>query len=223
MLRIEPYDEDDDLLASVREGGEPAVRVTRPMVPSVVLGRSGDPDQELHVAAIEEDGVRVQRRHGGGCSVLLDPGNLVVSVALPLPGLTGIHPHFRALSAWLADALARQGVFGVKQRGISDLTVGERKIGGSCIYRAKGLLYYSTTLLVSPDIGDMERYLAHPPREPDYRRGRSHRDFLASLADSPWSLEIERLQGALSRALTFATLEPFLPDPGERTPAAKPV
>ena len=28
----------------------------------------------------------------------------------------------------------------------------------------------------------MERYLQHPPREPDYRRGRSHRDFMGDLA-----------------------------------------
>ena len=34
------------------------------------------------------------------------------------------------------------------------------KIGGSCIFRRKDVLYYSTTLLVSPRIDLIERYTA---------------------------------------------------------------
>ena len=54
---------------------------------------------------------------------------------------------------------------------------------GSCIYRTRGLLYYSTTLLLDPDLELVERYLPHPPREPEYRRGRPHRDFMTSVRD----------------------------------------
>jgi hypothetical protein len=34
----------------------------------------------------------------------------------------------------------------------------------------------------------MERYLAHPPREPGYRRGRRHRDFVGSIGGSTAAL-----------------------------------
>ena len=67
----------------------------------------------------------------------------------------------------------------MRQRGISDLALGDRKVGGSAIYREKGLLYYSTTLLIEPDVEGMERWLAHPPREPEYRAGRGHGEFVA--------------------------------------------
>jgi lipoate---protein ligase len=125
----------------------------------------------------------VFRRRGGGCAVLLDPGNLIVSVALPMPGIGGSKAAFARLSAWLIEALAAAGAPGVEQRGISDLVLGDRKVGGSAIYREQGLLYYSSTLLVDPDIAGMERWLAHPPREPEYRRGRSHGSFLHALPE----------------------------------------
>ncbi len=74
------------------------------------------------------------------------------------------------------------GLPGVSRQGVSDLTIGEKKIGGSCIYRTKGVLYYSTTLLVDHDPELVDRYLKHPPREPEYRQGRDHRHFMTSLA-----------------------------------------
>jgi lipoate-protein ligase A len=55
------------------------------------------------------------------------------------------------------------------------------KIGGSCFYRAKGIAYYSAAVLVTPDLDAMDRYLAHPPREPVYRRSRSHKAFVSGL------------------------------------------
>ncbi len=125
----------------------------------------------------------VLRRRGGGCAVVLDPGNAIVSLALPLPGVGGITSAFAAISAWLIDALARCGLPGARQEGTSDLAVGDRKVGGSCLWRTAGLVYYSTTLLVSPDLALTERYLPHPPREPAYRAGRAHREFMGALRD----------------------------------------
>ncbi len=182
-----PYALDDDLIAAARAAGEPRLRVAAfagaagsPV--AVVLGRGGRPERELHLDAILADGRPVLRRSGGGCAVVLDPGNIVVSAALPRPGLGGITSAFAALSAWLAAALARCGLPGAGQAGVSDLALDGRKIGGACIHRTLGLLYYSTTLLVAPDLALIERYLPHPPREPAYRAGRAHRAFLLPLA-----------------------------------------
>ena len=179
-----PYDRDDALLAAVQADGRPRVDAYRWGEPAVVIGRGGRQVLELDRAAIAADGAPLYRRPGGGCAVVLDPGNAVLSAALPLPGIGGITSAFAAVSGWLAALLAELGIPGVARRGVSDLALGERKVGGSCIWRTRGLLYYSTTLLVDPDLDLVERWLPHPPREPDYRAGRGHREFMGSVRDA---------------------------------------
>lgn len=181
-LPTRPYDHDDDLIALTREEGTSRVRVYGQEGVAVVIGRGGKQDLELVREHLVADGVPLFRRSGGGCSVVLDPGNLIISLGLPLPGVGKISSSFDAISSWLCESLAAAGLPGVQQRGVSDLTLADRKIGGSCIYRTKGVLYYSTTLLVDHDPDLVERYLQHPPREPEYRRGRDHRRFMTSLA-----------------------------------------
>ncbi|MFN7967695.1 MAG: hypothetical protein U0V87_18630, partial [Acidobacteriota bacterium] len=163
-LPIGLYDNDDDLLAAA----QPRVRISRPSRIEVVLGSGSRPHLELNIQDCLADQVPLTRRAGGGCSVVLDPGNLVVSVVLPAEGLPGIRSSFNALSSWMIAGLAACGLPNVQQRGTSDLTIDDRKIGGSCIYKPRAVLYYSTTLLVDADLGLLDRYLKHPPREPDY-------------------------------------------------------
>jgi lipoate-protein ligase A len=195
------YDRDEELIAAVRQSGRGQVRVYPWSEVAVVLGNGSRPEVELQLPAVITDQVPVLRRRGGGCAVVLDPGNLVVSVALPLPGLCGIKTWFGRISAWLIQALGELGVAGVTQQGISDLTIGELKIGGSCIHRSRDLLYYSTTLLIDPDLDLVERYLQHPPREPDYRAGRSHRHFMGSLSALAGPLQVADLISGLDQKL----------------------
>jgi lipoate-protein ligase A len=202
-LSIGVYDLDDPLIEATMADRRPRHRLYRPEGVQVVLGRGSRPETELNIAACLEDRVTVLRRHGGGCAVVLDPGNVIVSVVLPSTGFAGNLGHFARLTGWLIAGLEQAGVSGVQQRGISDLALGERKIGGACIYRTRELLFYSATLLVEPDTGLMERCLAHPPREPDYRRGRPHAEFVASLAvEFPGAGGAEELVEALGRRLT---------------------
>jgi len=149
--------------------------------------------------------------------VVLDTGNVIVSCVLPLSGLGGTSRAFNTLSTWLIDALKHVGIPNIRQEGISDLALGNRKIGGACIYRTKGLLYYSTTLLFQPDLDLVERYLKYPPREPRYRTGRSHSAFMGSLIDSNSTLTddinvfTEQMERRLSETLeTFWVLESFI-------------
>ncbi len=138
-------------------------------------------ERELFMEALIADAVPVYRRRGGGCAVILDPGNLVVSLAAPMDGVGGVTSAFRSITRWLVKGLERVGVPDVEGRGVSDLVLNDRKVGGSCIYRVRGLVYYSTTLLLEPDLKLVERYLPHPPREPEYRAGRRHHDFMGRL------------------------------------------
>jgi lipoate-protein ligase A len=90
-------------------------------------------------------------------------------------------PHFRRLCGAVAEGLSKCGVHGISMRGVSDLCLSDRKIAGSSLRLWRGRLLFQIAVLVDSDIDLLERYLRHPSREPDYRRGRSHRDFVTSL------------------------------------------
>lgn len=194
------YTLDDEQVAATAADGLPRVRIYRPDELQVVLGRGSRAEVELRRDACRADGVPVTRRPGGGCAVVLDPGNLIVAATVPQPGLPRIPELFARFSRWLLEGLERVGVHGARREDASDLALGDRKVGGACLYRPRGVALYATTLLVEPQVERMERYLAHPPREPAYRRGRRHGEFVGRLADAGgWTTE--RLSAALTETL----------------------
>lgn len=77
--------------------------------------------------------------------------------------------------------------------GTSDLAAGQRKFSGNAQQRKKRFLLHHGTLLYSLDFIRVARYLRLPPREPEYRAGRSHDQFLCNLAGSAADLK-ERLK-----------------------------
>jgi len=205
-LTIGRYDADDALLAAVRADGVTRLAVTRPAGPLVVLGAGSKPERELHLEAVAADGVPVVRRAGGGCSVVLDPGNVVVSIVLPSEGLPGIRTAFDWISSFVIDGLARTGLPGVTCEGVSDLALDGRKIAGACIHKDRSLVHYSVTILADPNLRLLPRYLQHPPREPEYRRSRGHLEFVRALADLDPAWTAPRLAAALDAALAPAEL-----------------
>lgn len=176
-----PYDFDTDLMDRVKAHGKPFLRIYPFSPTAVVAGRGSDLAQEIYLSHVISDHIPLYRRKGGGCSVVLDPGNLIVSLAFPAPGIAGIKPYFNGACDWLLAGLHRAGFKGVYRDGTFDLVLEDRKIAGSCFYRTKGAAFFSAALLVSPDLSAMDRYLAFPPRQPDYRKSRPHREFVTGL------------------------------------------
>jgi lipoate-protein ligase A len=211
-LLVDEYRGEQAMVEATARDGQPRRRVYRVPEPVVVLGRGSRPELELDLEACRRDGIPILRRRGGGCAVLLDPGNLIVAVSLRVPGLGANLEHFRRLSAWLLEALGRVGCPGVRREGPSDLVLGTRKVSGACIHRSRDLLHYGASLLVSPRVELMERYLRHPPREPEYRRGRSHRAFVGALLPGASEAELARLERALEAELRLEELRAL---PGE--------
>lgn len=197
---LPPFEFDDELLAKVAVSGEPGIRIYPFDHNAVVAGRGSRLSRELNLDRIHRDGIALYRRRGGGCAVFLDPGNLIISIAFPAEGFGNVSPLFNAASDVVIRGLERAGIKGVYQDGISDLVMEDRKVGGSCFHRSRNLAYYSAALLVSPDLDAMETYLPHPPREPEYRRGRLHREFVRGLdsffpGTTPAGLEQTLLRG----------------------------
>lgn len=205
MIPFQLFDHDDDLIERTRVDFLPRVRVFGWTGTAVVIGRGGKQELELNGKILEDDlekgYVSFYRRRGGGCSVVLDPGNLIVSVVLPIPGIGHITSSFTAISNWLITALDELGIPSVSQKGVSDLVIKNMKIGGSCVYRTRDILYYTTTLLVDPDLAAVDRYLCHPPREPEYRQGRDHQAFMGSLRKMGLVTDLNSFYQDLERSL----------------------
>jgi lipoate-protein ligase A len=205
-MEIGTYNFDDELIRQTIADCLPRVTVYRIEETAIVLGRSSKEEDELNVEAVLEDGVPVLRRRGGGCAVVLDPGNVIVSVVLPAMGSGKIREYFSLISDWIIWGLGEAGFPGVEQRGISDLALEERKIAGASMEQKKNYVYYTTSVLYDPDIGLMEKYLKHPPREPEYRKHRTHAEFAASLKDQTGERDIELFIQDLQAALSMDVL-----------------
>jgi len=150
---------------------------------AVIIGAGGKWTEEPNLAACWRDGVPILRRSSGGGAVLLGPGCLIFSLVLAYERhsmLTDLHGSYRLILDRIAAALA-PGVPGIEPAGISDLAVGGRKCSGNAQQRKRTHLLHHGTLLCSFDLTMIPRYLAHPPREPDYRQRRSHLDFVTNV------------------------------------------
>lgn len=211
LVPVARYPYDEEQIAETRATRQPTLRIYRFPQTAVVLGRASKIELELDDERCRADGVPLLRRRGGGCAVVLDPGNLIVGVGLPVPGLAQTRESFDRITAWLVDALRACGVSDAGSDGISDLVCGDRKFGGSCLYRTNNLLFYSVSLLVEPQLELIERYLKHPPREPEYRRGRPHREFVTALREWLGEGALPRLEADLARILDLERLWPARP------------
>jgi lipoate-protein ligase A len=207
---FEKYDFDDELIAAVQRDRQPRIKVYRPEFTAVVLGRGSKADAEIDLEACMIDHIPVYKRSGGGCAVVVDPGNVIVSIVLPTEGIADNRKYFDKISQLLIAKLEEIGISGVYQDGISDLVVDSLKIGGSCIKRSKDYLYYSTTILVDPEMGLMDQYLSHPPREPGYRDGRSHENFLGMLSTFDDTITASKLAFYLTNVIKNKDLKSLI-------------
>lgn len=150
----------------------------------VVLGASNDAATEANVPQCEADGVPILKRYGGGGTVLLNDKVVVVSLG------TWVRQHFQnkfyfeRVNQAVIDALATRWpqLAGLGQAGLSDIIWQDKKVAGTSLFRSRNYLLYQASILIDADFAGFARYLKHPSREPDYRRGRQHADFLVGLA-----------------------------------------
>lgn len=152
---------------------------------AVVLGSANDADLEVDLKACADLGVPVLRRYGGGGTVVLYPGCVVVSIGCWVKDQFNNSRYFKSINHALITALSKEwpAMQALGQAGISDIVFGEKKVAGTSLFRSRNYLLYQASILVDLDIELVGKLLRHPTREPDYRRGRPHSDFLAGLVD----------------------------------------
>ncbi|MBN2746187.1 MAG: hypothetical protein JXR34_05625 [Bacteroidales bacterium] len=155
----------------------------------LILGRSNNSGEALIQSKVVEDKIDVMQRPSGGETVILSPKMLVIAAQLPITkGITS-RTYFTFCNDFIITALQNLGVQNLSTRGISDISIGEKKILGSAIYRGSDTVFYHAVLNISEDISLISKYIKHPKREPDYRNGRSHDEFVTSLHREGYSLK----------------------------------
>lgn len=167
---------------------------------AVVLGLAQEAERYVNLAAAAADGVPVLRRFSGGGTVFLHPGCLVYSLVFPLA------PPFRRFDvkgAYHTAFAPIQAAF--RQRGLDlefhdpcDLAIDGRKVAGSAQAQRDRAVLVHGSFLVSPDLDRIRRYLKEPDVVPEYRRGRTHADFLLPLQER--GLDLEGLRALLLEA-----------------------
>ena len=146
----------------------------------VVLSSSNKPDIEANILECEKNNVPILRRKGGGGTVVLGDGCLILTFAFYAKDVFGNNKYFQMINQLWINALKDAGCPELSQNGISDISYFDKKIAGTSIFRKKHLLVYQGSLLVNPNMEFISKLLAHPSREPDYRKGRDHNDFLTT-------------------------------------------
>lgn len=182
---------DEALLDACEAGGPEVLRVWEPAAPFVVVGYANRLATEVNLAACAELSVPMLRRVSGGGTVVQAPGCLNYALVLRLdrdPKLATIPGTNRFImerqaaavrAAWRGEWRVANGL--VECCGDTDLAVSALKFSGNAQRRRQTALLFHGTFLLSADLALIERLLPLPSRQPGYRAGRSHRDFLTNL------------------------------------------
>lgn len=184
-----------------------SVFVWQPDKTYLVLGQSNKAESSLAMEAVLADGITVVKRPSGGETVLLTPKTLVIGIAFPMETLKNPQEYFRRINESIIAVLSKKGVVNLLQKGISDIAIGEKKILGSSIYRKPNRVFYHAVLNVAEDIGIIAKYIRHPAKEPDYRKGRPHSEFVTSLWNEGFNIPIDSLLIEMEKELY-----PLLPE-----------
>jgi lipoate---protein ligase len=197
----------DELLLLEAET-RPEAEILRFWLPSetgVVAGYSNQPAREINLAACGESKIPVYRRMSGGGTVVQGPGCLNLTVIAPIqfrPEYSTAGGTSRAIALRMIDALrpllpGRTLALG----GDGDLAMDGRKVLGSAQKRLVRCFLFHASLLLDMDIELITQLLPPPSKEPPYRAGRNHRDFLTNL-HLPAETVITAIAGAWGPAVS---------------------
>ncbi len=208
---------DEALLDEAEQADEPTetLRLWEPAGPMVVLGRSSKAAEEVDRDACGRLDVPVLRRVSGGAAIVAGPGCLMYALVLSYrlrPTLRAVdHAHrfvLGTMAAALEPLLSGIGCQGTSDLAIGDLTINETlKFSGNSVRIKRDNFLYHGTLLYDFDLKLIDACLAMPPRQPDYRRGRSHADFVTNLP-----LEVSAIRRSLVAAWDAVKLRAIWPE-----------
>jgi len=201
---------DEALLEQAEANGVPGVlRFWESPVPFVVLGYANKVREEVDIKACQARDVPILRRCSGGGTVLQGPGCLNYSVILRMAAVPEFHS-ITGTNRFVMErnraALASLTGKGVTIEGHTDLAVAGLKFSGNAQRRKRDWLLFHGTFLLNFDVALIEKLLLPPPRQPEYRHGRSHLKFVTQL-----NLPADDVKSTLREAWAANTAHPEVP------------
>ena len=166
---------------------------------AIVLGISGHAERWAQLHHCAKDSIPLIQRFTGGGTVYLDRNTLMVTVIMN-KSATDVKPFPRELMGWSSVIYRKSFEFidsttpkhASKQqiaplfalRG-HDYCLLDKKFGGNAQAITRDRLLHHSSLLMDYDINAINHYLLMPSldRQPEYRKQRSHADFLTPLSN----------------------------------------
>ena len=192
--------------AEANEDHPELLRLWEPHQTIVVLGRSSPVDIETNRSYCDANEIAIVRRCSGGQTIVTGPGCLMYAVLLNYrrrPELRMLDRAHEFVIGKMKTAIQTLGI-PVQMEGTSDLTLHGQKFSGNALRCKRNWFIYHGTLLCNFDLSLIAKCLGKPIREPDYRDGRSHLDFLTQLPTT-------------SQKLSEAIISQWSPEPRTET------
>ena len=167
-----------------------------------MLGAAGKPEQDLLTDNLKSDSVPWMYRRGGGGTVVLGPGQVVLALVTEVGSPYRNREYAAEINAWIVESLSELGVSGVQPEGISDLAIRGKKIVGTSIYRTRLVLFYQASLLVDVDIRPVHAVSGDADEVLEYRRGRNHEDFCTTLRREGYTGSVSEVIAAMERVVS---------------------
>ena len=201
----------DEALLDLCEAGnhDEILRFWEPDQHFVVVGYANRIAAEVNVVACETAGIPIFRRCSGGGTILQGPGCLNYSLVLqtdesgPTRTISETNVLVMQTNRKALEPLLEERI---EIRGHTDLSINNMKFSGNAQRRRRRFLLFHGSFLLRFDLELIEQFLPLPSRQPDYRQGRSHRDFLRNI-----DLPVELVRETLAR--TWQATEPFVQIP----------
>jgi lipoate-protein ligase A len=187
---------DEALLDHCEDGyNDEVLRVWEPAEYFVVLGYSNKVSTEVFEPVCRSKRIPILRRCSGGGTVLQGPGCLDYSLILrihdaePLATISGTNSFVMQRHRNLIQSIIEKEV---RVEGKTDLVIGDLKFSGNSQRRRSRCLLFHGTFLLRFDISLVEEVLRLPSKQPAYREGRPHQQFMTNL-----TIDAEVLKNAL--------------------------
>jgi lipoate-protein ligase A len=176
---------DEALLDWCEEGPHDEIlRFWEPRQHFVVLGYSNKTHTEVNLESCKTLGIPVLRRCSGGGTVLQGPGCLDYALILriqpdsPLDSVPKANAFIMNRNRNALNSLLDGKVL---IQGHTDLTLQGLKFSGNSQRRKRHFLLFHGSFLLNLDLALVEQALHMPSKQPQYRRDRTHKDFLTNL------------------------------------------
>ena len=159
----------------------------------IVLGKTGVVEEDVWMDRVRQEKIPVLRRSSGGGTVVQGKGCLNFSLILSKQSHPALHDLRQSYSYILGKVIAALSSLNVDAvfKPIFDLALraSEKKFSGNAQRRARNFILHHGTILYDFDLSVIERFLKMPGKIPEYRRGRSHRDFVTNISCSAEDLK----------------------------------